>query len=202
MGSLIHKSEAVKPHPDPKSGKRSLGDRRDTRPKIIISHEEHEVADAAVRALATAPDVYQRGGQLVHVRHEQDGWRIRPLAPASLREKLATVARWYRVTGDGENRSDKRSHPPEWVISAVAARGRWPGVRELSAVVEAPTLRSDGSVLEQAGYDAATQLLYCPSGAFTQVSTQPSRDDVRRAIGLLHETVVDFPFLSAPHRSA
>ncbi|MEZ5577273.1 MAG: hypothetical protein R3F44_17255 [Candidatus Competibacteraceae bacterium] len=39
------------------------------------------------------------------------------------------------------------------------ARGHW-NAQRLVAVINAPTLRPDGSVLDQSGYDAATGLLF------------------------------------------
>lgn len=51
--------------------------------------------------------------------------------------------------------------PPMWAADHVLARMRWP-LRYLDAVVEAPTIRADGSILSAPGWDELSALLYAP----------------------------------------
>jgi hypothetical protein len=52
------------------------------------------------------------------------------------------VATWI---GPNRNGDQVERRPPAWCVQAVLARGRWPGLRELTGVAEAPTFRPDGS---------------------------------------------------------
>jgi hypothetical protein len=61
-----------------------------------------------------------------------------------LRERLSRCARWQSVreTAEGEL-TIKPEHPPGWCVEAVHARGYWPHVRHLEAVVNHPLLLPD-----------------------------------------------------------
>lgn len=65
-----------------------------------------------------------------------------------------------------------------------------PGLRR---IIEAPTLRGDGTVLQTHGYDRASQLLYLPSAEFPQVADMPSRDDARAALDWLCDPLRTYP---------
>jgi putative DNA primase/helicase len=74
-------------------------------------------------------------------------------------------------------------------------------MRPLTAVVTSPTLLPDGTILDQAGYDASTGLLLLPDGDVPIVPACPPLDQAVGAVGELLEVVVDFPFASDAHRS-
>lgn len=70
-------------------------------------------------------------------------------------------------------------------------------------MIEAPTLRPDGSVLDEPGYDAASCLLFDPGDTiFPSVPREPDRDDALRALGILLELLKDFPWLALSDRAA
>lgn len=178
------------------------------RPSILIRTEERIVIDEAIAALADHPDVFHRGGALVHVITDEGRLaniirppgapRIVPLPLARLRELMSDAARWLKQTEEGW----KPAHPPDWAVRGVDARGTWPALRPLEAVVEAPVLRPDGTVLDLAGYDDATGLLFRPSVLFPTVPAKPTRPDAMQAAATLLDVVADFPFASEAHRSA
>jgi hypothetical protein len=182
------------------------------RPAIVISTEEHETNDAAVTALAADADLYQRGGLLVRVTDQGQsesrsirrpaGPRIEPLLPPSLRERLTRTARWVTIKATADGPAERPAHPPAWCVSAVHARGQWAGVRPLEAILEYPVLRPDGAILLAAGYDAATGLIYAPSGPVNPVPDRPTAADVRAAVAALEEAVCDFPFEADAHKAA
>jgi hypothetical protein len=177
-------------------------------PVILVGTNEEKVVSEAVAALAARPDVFQRGGALVHVTHDCDpprglarpmgAPRIAILPRATLRERLASAAAWGQETG-GNN--IKVIHPPGWAVDAVAARGQWPGIRRLTAVVEVPILRADGSVLAARGYDPATGILWVPPIEFPTVPAAPTRLDAERARDALLEVIIDFPLVDDVHRA-
>lgn len=179
----------------------------DTRPEIVITTREDHVVAAAVRALGGDEEVYQRGGQLVRVLSAATAGEstldpgapvIAPLPLAVLRTRLAAAAGWLSLDGE-----PKAVHPPRWAVEAVHALGEWTGIRPLSGVIEAPTLRLDGSVLERPGYDAASGLLYAPQSGVTwpALDRKPTRDRASAALERLEEVVCDFRFAAPHHRS-
>jgi hypothetical protein len=183
-----------------------------TVPDILVTPDAADVTDAAVKALAADPTLYQRGGDLVRVLRDtsphaaDDGTGIRrPLGPridrlprATLLERLTTVGNWWQRKG----KDVQPVLPPAWCVAAVAARGEWPGVRFLESVIEYPCLRPDGSLLLQPGYDPATGLLFEPFGVYARLKDSPTLADAREAVATLLGVAGDFPFQWPTHRSA
>ena len=124
---------------------------------------------------------------------------ITPLPQASLREMLTRHVDLRALTKSG---NAEPAHPPQWLVAAIDDRGDWPGIRELVGVSEVPVLRSDGSICQTPGYDPATGVLLVGSGATSSIPPNPTIDDARRAIEVLHEVVCDFRFEAPEHRSA
>ena len=50
----------------------------------------------------------------------------------------------------------KNVKPDQDIVSAVHAAGEWPGTRVLNDIVETPTMRPDGTIVQAPGYDPAT----------------------------------------------
>ncbi len=89
----------------------------------------------------------------------------------------------------------RRGAPPVELARHYSARGTW-GLRVLRGIVEAPTLRPDGSILSEPGYDPATGIFLDTGGAtFPSVPDSPSRDDALAALAVLKDVIKDFPFI-------
>jgi hypothetical protein len=177
------------------------------RPQITVTTEERDVDDQAIDALAQLGGVYQRGGTLVDVvdaTRTGGAPRIRELPLPRLRELLSEAAEWMveRFNKDAREHELSPTHPPEWVVRAVHARGTWKAIPELTGVTESPALRPDGSILQTPGYDAATGLLYLPNADYAPVPDAPTQEDAAHALLALCEPFSDFPFADEPHRSA
>lgn len=176
---------------------------------ILIGTDETRVIDEGVAALAKHPEVYQRGGILVHVvrdtkpprgiRRKINPPTIAPMKWPRIEECLASMATWARRTGEDTIESIR---PPMWVVKAIDARGTWGPIRPIEGVVEAPALRADGSVLQLPGYDPETGLLFEPKCKFPPIPDRLTKDDAVRAVDALFEVVRDFPFASPEHRAA
>jgi hypothetical protein len=183
----------------------------DPRPLIRISTDEHLVNEEAAKALAADPTIFYRSGVgLVHVVRDVErpkdiirppgSPRIVPLPAARLRERLAANARFVGFTKN--RKALELKHPPDYCVAGVAARGQWEGIRELVAVVNAPILRPNGTVLCTAGYDGSTGLLFEPNCDFPIISEKPSLTDLEQALTVLLDLVADFPFAKLAHRAA
>lgn len=119
--------------------------------------------------------------------------RVRPLSVAALLEELSRVARFERAATNNEFR---RVDCPADVASKLISRSSWK-LRSLLNVITAPTMRQDGSILGEPGYDEETKLLFEPCGAnFGVVPSKPTRADAKAAIAVLQELVTTFPFVA------
>jgi hypothetical protein len=76
-------------------------------------------------------------------------------------------------------------------------------VPTLSGIINVPTLRPDGTILNQPGFDEATGLLYIPDGtALPAIPEHPSKDEAKSALAILKdELLADFPFTTPADRS-
>lgn len=175
------------------------------RPVIQIEiGQRHDAIDNAVRALQADPSLYVRNDGLVHVTRvtPQEALEfpamtagspvIHTMVVPTLGERLTRYARWEKY----DARSDKfrSTEPTRDIVAGVLSRGAWPGLRPLRGVIETPSLRPDGSVLDRPGYDYSTGYLYEPAQIFERVPEAPTLDDARAALQELLDVFVDFPF--------
>jgi hypothetical protein len=185
----------------------------DPRPEIEICNGKlPQIVDACTAALAASADVYQRGGQLVTVLRVDeaalpaDGIRrdpaqlvIVPLGADALRVRLGRERKFIRYTAKGKRQAEDC---PYSHARAVVSQGQWPGVRPLLGITDAPTMRADGSLVQQAGYDAASRLLVCLEGEWPTVPELPSRAEGRAALERLLEPFDEFSFTDDAAQSA
>jgi hypothetical protein len=188
----------------------------DERPRLLIG----SAASMAVwlkANIGTGPlaGVMRRGGDLVHTpRLGEDGY-IAPRndkdddGPAQVRElnipRLATKV-WHlydcyttKEMPDGSVVEVEALFPEAAAKTAVFSDdGDLPHVNVLRGVVHGPTMRADGTILAEPGYDEATGLLYLPTADLVvpAVSEEPSAEEVAAARGLLERMVAEFDFVT------
>jgi hypothetical protein len=168
-------------------------------------------------AAATRDDpirgVYQRGGALVRIARlpvatTADGisraagsLQILTAGPDFLRLRLTEIAKWARF--------DKRQNdwvqidaPGEVARTLAEIAGMWSNIPTLAGIVEAPTLRPDGSILERPGFDPDSSIYLDPgSTEFPPIPDHPTRQDATASLDLLLEIIAGFPFVDEASRS-
>jgi hypothetical protein len=178
-------------------------------PAIVVTNRPlRDILDEAHTHLVEAndpPTVFVRGGALVRARvDEYDRCSIEGLTGPALRNQMTASANYVRERVDKSTGVITHSHvvPPREVVEGLGARGQWQ-VPSLRGIVEAPTLRPDGSLLTRPGYDAPTALLYRPPADLVvpAIATAPSQADACTALAWLADVVVDFPFDSEASRA-
>ncbi|XVV14426.1 hypothetical protein ACQP2X_08805 [Actinoplanes sp. CA-131856] len=165
------------------------------------------------------PDTYVSAGELVHMETVSGGLAgaadedsplpiaASSLNPAGLAGLLAEYATVYRIkhrkNADGEMEPyDEECTPPREVLSAVLAGKTWPGVPALRAIIGAPVLRRDGTLLQAAGYDPATGLYLASKVDLPPVPDVPTPKQVAAArTFLLGRFLRDFPWSSPADRA-
>lgn len=171
-----------------------------------------EMLDYAEAAMMRADvQLYQMGGRLVHpvrvdtdssdaddVRRKAGSLTVREVNALRLREYMIEHAPFYVVKVDKQGERKRiRTAAPMALANHYLARGdRW-CTPVLNGVIETPTLRRDGTLLEDDGYDAASGLLLAKGGVeFPSVKDAPTFDDAREALEQLKEPFKDFPFVA------
>ena len=164
-------------------------------------------AQDALLADATGPTIFQRGGMLVFLHRwpvggERDGIRRRAGALTIVQASrewlrlsmVAATASYWRY--DPRTKKMRPKDPPlELAGALLAAPTDWK-FKPLAGIIEAPTLRSDGSVLDAAGYDEASGLYFEPGElSVPSINSQPSRSDAQAALQELKTIISEFPFI-------
>ena len=175
-----------------------VDDEADELPKIVFGFDESAAADDVLSELARLPDLYAGDVGLVRLIVDEGGaLRLHVLGEAGLRETISSAVRLF-----DEDRDEKQSRPPRWLVESLLARPSWPGVRRLRGIRNAPALRSDGTLIREPGYDRASSL-FCEFDphAWPAIPDNPTREDAAAALQSLAEVLKDFPFASAADRS-
>ena len=176
----------------------------------FVGGEIASVVDQAEAALIAARlGIYQRGAFVVRpgevsvsvaMGREVTAQRILELGDHALVEMLTVAAEWEKY--DKRSESWVRIDAPQKVAATYKQRvGRW-RLPVLAGLINAPTLREDGSVLYAPGYDVATGLLLDLAGIeFPAIPDRPTRDDAVAALQVLLELLQGFSFVQDSDKS-
>ena len=187
----------------------------------VVKGHIHEAVDRAMAVLSNASlGIYARGDDLVravtysmpartltvakqgeNVDRPDGAVIIATLSDVALVETLTRHARFAKWDG----RADKFvpcDCPAEVARMILANKGHGWTVPRLRAVISAPTLRPDKTVLSTPGYDASTGLLLVGDRLWRQVPDSPSKRDALNALDVLVEPIDKFPFVDNADRAA
>lgn len=172
--------------------------------RIQATADLFAVSQQAIRALAEhSPSLYHRDRALVRVVGSISGPAISSLTPTQLRGEMSRTVEWFITRHTKDGTQDYAVPPPKDVVAIVHESGDFGPIRELRAVVNAPLLRPDGTIVAEPGYDPATRCLFLPAGvAFRPVPQRPTPDDLEEARAHLDDLVDQFPFASEAARAA
>ena len=163
----------------------------------------HDLATEAEFALidAGAP-FYTRGAQIVRpIVDEVDAAKGCKTKTARLTAVTADVMVDHLSRSAVWERYDRRSRrfvpidPPRSVATTVLSRdGEWM-LPPLAGVITTPTMRPDGSILSEPGWDPDTRLLLLDPPIMPLLVANPTREDALAALALIEDLLVDFPFV-------
>lgn len=194
-----------------RDGQDGPADTEPTLPTIVANGRDlPELLAEAIAATCRAnrpPRIMMRQDALVEVGQDERGRAvIRPLPPHGLRLRMTEAAVWVSVSqGRGGERKSTPAVPSEHVVQAALspqAREKWT-VPPLEVVTETPTLRPDGTVITEPGYDPATRLFYAPPPGLEvpPIPTHPQQAEARAALHTVAGLFDDFPFESQADRA-
>ena len=160
--------------------------------------------EAIEAMLAAGVEVYQRHALVRPIEEEYDAADGRKTHTAALLaftaptmfKLLCRVADW--VKWNVRKNEYVRDEPPDKLVNVLLAdRGAWP-FPSIRGVLTCPTLRPDGSILAQRGYDPASRYyLAFPSNLVmpNDMPEAPTRQDAEAALARQDKLLAKFPFV-------
>ncbi|ADP71270.1 hypothetical protein Rvan_2042 [Rhodomicrobium vannielii ATCC 17100] len=201
----------------------SFGEERKPKPLVQVRRGAiHEAVDAANQVLADpAIGIFSRSGRLVRAVVYEGAQRtltsrprgegnldrpdgaivVRELGEAALCETLTRYANFEKYDGRAKDWVSIDC-PTEIARMLLGRQGYGWAAPNLRAVVRAPTLRPDFSVLSEPGYDVASGLLFLSDRIWHHVDSNPTRKDAAAALDVLLEPIEHLPFVDDVDRSA
>lgn len=183
----------------------------DGRPVIrIFAGFLHRAVDMAEGALMQAGlGYYQRGSMVVRPAmvpvaisdgRTVDAPRLVDVKAHHMAEAFTRAANWKRFDKrEGEWLSTDCPH--RIAETFLAREGQW-RLPVLTGIINCPTLRTDGSILDLPGYDEQTGLLFDPQDVrFPALPRDPDRDMALRALAYLKDLISTFPFVTDEDRA-
>ena len=166
----------------------------DGRPRIVLTNTELDVnVQLGIKALrahnADSPAVFLRAGELVDMKYPDGVPRIEVLTWPEIKQLLSRAAAIVRTTPNGD---EHYADAPDALAGALA---KHVGTLDpaplplLTGIIEAPSMRPDGSIIDSAGYDAATGYYYHPALGLTVEYVE-----ISEARTYLLDLLADFPW--------
>ncbi|MDN3278710.1 bifunctional DNA primase/polymerase [Frankia sp. RB7] len=151
--------------------------------------------------------LYQMGGRLVHpvrvdkdsgdddgIRRKAGSLTIGEVNQHRLREYVIQNVPFHKM--DKKGKATKFAAPLGFATHYLARGDKWK-LPVINGVIEAPTLRRDGSIIDSDGYDSKSGLLLDMGGVeFPDVPEKPTRTDALASLALLKKPFAGFPFVA------
>ncbi len=169
--------------------------------RLVRSPERVEVVqgrlagatESALGILRKDPAVFDFGGQVVLV----ENGRMLPLDEHSLGYYIAGGVQFWQNRKAGGELIAVNLDPPARLVRQILSLGSRRQLKPLTAIVTAPTIRTDGSMLTSPGYDLRTSLLVAVEEEAFEVPLAPARDEITRALSNLLHPFESFPLVDA-----
>lgn len=175
----------------------------------------HETVNAAEKLLIKHREchVYQRSGRLVRiintssltqnkttiVRRSDNIPLIKDIEQTHLTMLLTELGTFTRL--DKRSETINKIDCPEKIARSLIAKQEW-NLPILIGIINTPTLRTDGSILDTPGYDEASGLLLIAGEChFEKIPEHPTLEDVKAAKESLLFILKEFPFDSEISRA-
>lgn len=165
----------------------------------VVKGKGTETTDALLQRLRISPDVFDFGHELVVVGPHGS---VHALDESGLRYEAGRITQfwhWHKLPDGGT--VEALLDPPPAICKNTLSLGKRRGLKPLTAVVTAPTLRPDGSVLSAPGYDNATGLLFDAESLPMHIPEAPTRRDSVAALEFLLKPFEAFPFATPLDRA-
>ena len=168
----------------------------------LAKGDRARVVDQLLDALRERGELYDMGEGATLSRVTSDA-RALPVSRDWLTDHLDRVFSFYVVVAkpDGTTGEDT-TDAPAWAAMRIAAKDGERRFHRLDAVVTAPTLRTDGSILSEPGYDAVARLLLVSDApALPHIPLEPTTAQAAEALRVLWWPFQLFPLVDEVDRA-
>lgn len=177
-----------------------IGEEEEPKPTITLRGgflDEH-VAEA-IKSLTRAPNLYVRTGELVRLSDDS----IERLPKAALRTLMSECAEYSKHKMKDGEMVLTRVDPPTDLVDCVYEDGRFEPLRQIEQILTVPSMRPDGSILSQRGYDPALKAFYAPKDIVNlDIPEQVSQEEAFEALQRIKDLLAEFPFVHKHHLAA
>lgn len=162
------------------------------KPRVVLQGGDlSQMTVIAIKTLGERAEVFAREREFVTAMDARDDKppHIVPLNIDTIRVLLADSISWSVFVDD----EPKSIDPPHNVVAGAFACPWKRDVRVLEQIIESPTIRPDGSLVDTPGYDGQLRVLYQPNAEFPEIPEAPTQQDAIDALVALREVFQDFP---------
>lgn len=160
----------------------------------IVDGKDREAIDATLEIMRRSSDLFDFGDTLATVDTQS---RVKPLNERGVPYHLAGITQYWAFRRRQNDYVRVLLNPPARICTQIVELGVDRRLKPLDAIINAPTLRLDGSILNTLGYDQQTRLLLDTREDLPEVSNAPTVLQARSAYESLMRPFEQFPF-SAP----
>jgi len=158
--------------------------------------QQPRVLDAVLEVLRLQGEVFDFGFDRTAGLARVAGDRAVSVDPEWFADHLGRAFSFFSVRKVGENIFEQDDDVPGWLPRRLIAKQGERDLPRLAAVITAPTMLADGSIIDAPGHDPRSGLLYVSdSAAPPRVPREPTAQDAVRALAMLWEPVRAFPFV-------
>lgn len=185
----------------------------DDRPQVYIKAHEidsivSEVADTLGRE---RPNLYHRSGELVHavsggnVMPDQIAWAtnaltLHPVTLPYLKRVMSRYIRWYKFAKVEDDWVPAGAYE-ECAKMIMGDPDEWNKFPRIRTVTRSPLITLEGRVLDQAGYDEDTCIVYEPLNGGRASGVKTTKKAAKEALGRILDVFKDFPFKDEASRA-
>jgi len=157
----------------------------------LVRGRTTEAVNQTITVMRELPDVFDLGGQLVTVN---DG-RAHAMDEHLTAHWLGGVVQYWHGKGTpGGHVVEVDDDPPQKVVKAVLSHGAARRLKALDAVITAPVITPDGTLVNTPGYHADSRLVLDVAEPLPPIPDIVGLEAVRKAVGVLMHPFKDFPF--------
>ena len=172
-------------------------------PRITIRPgEAKRIVIAVNTVLAQTGYFFQRSGRIVRVvRCGLEGrLAVEEVNASCLLVDLSSLTRWQHY--DGRSKQMSVCDPPTKYLQAILEGGNHTPLPELIGITRQPSVKEDGAIRTESGYDPETKLYGDFKASDFTVPEAPTKEDAERALNGIEALLKEFPFEEECDRSA
>jgi putative DNA primase/helicase len=169
--------------------------------RIKVGEENTNTIRAQEILIDAGAEIYQRSGRLVRPIVEKtdasDGRktmtaRLRDVTADYLNLKICDVMRFEKY--DARKKDWVQVRDRQVTVDVISQEGHWL-FPKIIGVITTPTMRPDGSLLLNAGYDEATGLLLVAPPPLPLIPDRPTKDDALAQLQILEDLLSECAFI-------